>query len=55
MIKIIRFYAAQIATKIKCYLNRRDEFERCDTFSIKIKHLCVCIDFEIAIYNEKKS
>ena len=54
MMKIIQFYAAQIATEIKCHLNRRDEFKRCDAFNIKTEHFCVCIDFEIAIYNEKK-
>ena len=52
--KIIRFYAAQIAIEINCHLDRRDESERCDTFSIEIEHFCVCIDSEIAIYDEKE-
>ena len=54
IIKIIRFYAAQIATEINCHLNRRDKSERYDAFNIETKHFCVCIDFEIAIYDEKE-
>ena len=52
--KIIRFYAAQIATEVNCHSDRRDESEQCDAFSIETKHFCVCIDSEIAIDDEKE-
>ena len=43
IIKIIRFYAAQIATEVKCHSDRCGEPEWCDAFSIETEHLCVCI------------